>query len=282
VYGDVVAASPLAMDMPSLADSPGEPAADVIPMDYLGATFEWNADAGYYMQSDATGAPEDGVRVIFYAIDPTTGQPATPLNALGYVDARDLSTVDANQVNIQIVRTGDTDVTLADYTMSLSFAYTQSSFDFDVSTAGFLSNGTDQLNFDLSQGMSMTDMLMTMSQSFALDIEGTDKAVSFDATITGDPQSESDTPGTMDATAEISGNGQTVDIEISWADNALDGTISNNGAAVVSIGGTLDNPTFTDPDGNELTQAQRAALQSLWDGLGEIFDFVDNMFSWVG
>lgn len=273
--------NPVLMDVRGL-ETGREPAADVIPPEYLGMTLEWDEGQMSYVVSDAAGAPADGVRVIYYAIDPMTGQPASPLNALGYVDLRDLSTAEADILGLTVVRTsGDEDVTLADYTMELSFTWTQSSFDFDVASAGFLSNGTDQLNFDLSQSLSATETLVTIDQAYTLGLEGTDQAMSFTATVTADPSAQSEDPGTIEAVATITNGEQTVVMDVSYANNALDGTIAHNGVIVVLMGGDLDEPTFTDPEGNPLTQQQMEALQDLWDAIGDMFEFVEGMFGFA-
>lgn len=271
--------SPLALDLSSAPESELT-AADVIPSEYYGTTFEWSPTEMTYVASDATGAPEDGVRVIYYAIDPTTGQPATPLNPLGYVDLRDLSTAESNRLGVTVVRYAD-EATLADYYLDLSFSFTQSSIAINVASAGFLSNATDQLNFDLSSSVSATETLVTVTQSYSVDLEGTDRAMSFDATVTRDPQSESDQPDTMEAEATISTGTQTVQLDVGYADNVLEGTISSDGAPVVLIGGTLDEPMFTDPDGNPLTEEELDALRSMWEAIGELFEFVAELFGFA-
>lgn len=281
--GTVLASeTPLNPDAAALLGLGDLAAADLFPTEYLGVTFEWHEAEMAYVPSDATGAPEDGVRIIYYAIDPTTEKPASPLNALGYVDLRDLSAMDSDRLGVKVVRTsGDSDVTLADYHIDVSFSFTQSSFVVDVASVGFLSNGTDQLNFDLAQGVSATDTEVSITQDYSLDEEGTDNAMSFTATITADPRSESDDPETMDAMATISNGASTQRLEIMWADQALEGTIYHNDQAVVLIGGDLDNPQFTDTNGNALSQQQLNALQKLWDDIGDMFDFVEDMFGFA-
>lgn len=260
---------------------PGAIAADVLPPEILGTTFEWDGAEMSYVPSDAAGAPEDGIRVIYYAIDPVSGQPASPLNALGWVDVRDLSTAESDRLGVKVVRTGDGEVTLADYYLDLSFTLTQSSLTVDIASVGYLSNGTDQLNFDVAQGLSATDTELMVTQDYSLDQEGTSNAVAYSATLTADPQSQSEDPGTMDAHAVITNGAQTVELEVSWADNALEGTLYHNTAPVVLISGTLDEPQFTDADGEPLSEEQRAALQDLWDSIGEMFDFVASLFGFV-
>ncbi|MGK7312398.1 MAG: hypothetical protein ACN0LA_09185 [Candidatus Longimicrobiales bacterium M2_2A_002] len=273
--------NPVQMDVRGLEPA-AELAAEVIPSEYLGTTFVWDEGQLSYVAGDAPGAPADGVRVIYYAIDPITGQPASPLNPLGYVDLRDLSTAEANILALTVVRTsGEEDVTLADYTMELSFTWTQSSLEYDVASEGFLSNGTDQLNFDLSQSLSATETLVTIDQAYSLDLEGTGHAISFTATVTSDPSSQSEDPGTLEAVATITDGEQTVVLDVSYANNALDGSITHNGATVVLMGGDLDDPTFTDANGDPLSQEQLEALRQLWEHIGEMFEFVEKIFGFT-
>jgi hypothetical protein len=51
-----------------------------------GRTLEWNPEGGRYVESSLAGAPQDGLRVILYAIDAGTGRPALPLSAVGALD----------------------------------------------------------------------------------------------------------------------------------------------------------------------------------------------------
>lgn len=284
LFGGAMAAmveNPLRMEVQGM-ETAGELAAEVIPSEYLGTTFVWDEGQMSYVAGDAPGAPADGVRVIYYAIDPITGQPASPLNPLGYVDLRDLSTAEANVLALTVVRTsGAEDVTLADYTMTLSFTWTQSMLEYDVASEGFLSNGTDRLNFDLSQSLSATETLVTVDQAYSLDLEGTGHAMSFTATVTSDPASESEDPGTLEAVATITDGEQTVVIDVSYANNTLDGSISHNGATVVLMSGDLGDPIFTDANGDPLTQEQLEALRQLWEHIGDMFEFVERIFGFA-
>lgn len=255
--------------------------ADVLPPEILGTTYAWSEAEMAYVPTEGGAAPEDGIRVIYYAIDPVSGQPASPLNELGYVELRDLSTTASDRLGVKVVSTSGDAGTLADYYLDLSFTLTQSSFTFDVSSMGYLSNGTDQLNFDVAHGLSATETEITITQSYSLDLEGTDNAVSYSATLTGDPQSQGEESGTMQATAVITDGTQTVELVVSWAGTTLDGTLYHNTDPVVLISGTLDEPQFAGPDGEPLTEEQLAALQSLWESIGEMFDFVENLFAFA-
>lgn len=274
-------AEPVNPSVATLQGLGGLAAADIFPPELpLGTTFVWSEVEQSYVAGEMTGAPADGIRIVYYAVDPFTGVPASPLNPLGYVDLRDLSTVDSDRLAVMVVSTsGDTDVTLADYYLDLAYTLTQSSLTIDVEGVGYLSNGVDQLNFDVSQQLSGTDTEINLSQEYSLDLEGTDKAVSFTASMTVDPQSQSGDPQAMDAVAVIEGNGQSVRLELSWDGTDLGGALYYNNAPVVMIAGTLDQPTFSSANDEPLTQEQVNALQSVWSAIGEIFEFVDGVFS---
>ncbi|HSR41126.1 MAG TPA: hypothetical protein VLL48_03115, partial [Longimicrobiales bacterium] len=100
----------------------------------------------------------------------------------------------------------------------------------------------------------------------------------FTASMTVNPQSSGD-PEAMDAVAVIEGNGQSVRLELSWDGSALGGALYYNNAPVVMIAGTLAQPTFTSANDEPLTQEQVNALQAVWNGIGQIFEFVDEVFS---
>lgn len=256
-------------------------AADIFPPELpLGTTFEWSTTEMSYVPGQLPGAPPDGIRIIYYAVDPFTGIPASPLNPLGHVDLRDLSTTESDRLAVQVVsRSGETDATLADYYLDLSYTLTQSTLTVDVAGVGYLSNGVDRLNFDVSQHLSGTDSEVTVTQDYSLALENTDKAVSFTASMTVDPQSQSGDPQVMDAVAVIEGNGQSVRLELSWDGSALGGALYYNNAPVVMIAGTLNQPTFSSANDEPLTQEQVNALQAVWNGIGQIFGFVDGIFS---
>lgn len=245
------------------------------PSNYLGVTFVWDALEGRYVPGEAAGAPEDGIRIVYYAVDPVTEQPASPLNALGYVDLRDLSTPASDRLGVMIVRGGDTPVTLADYYVDIAYSTTETQFSVDVSSVGYLSNGTDQLNFDLSQGVDLTETEMVLTQDYSMGLEGTDIGVAYQAMLSADPQTET---GTLAATATITNGAETVTLELTADENTLDGVVRYQGVEVAYIGGTFDAPTFTDRHGEPLSQEDMQALADLWQAVGALFELAEGIF----
>lgn len=282
---DLAVTAPLGLDAASVASfaaPPGEPAADVIPTEYHGTTFQWDEGEGAYVASDITGAPSDGVRVIFYVLDPATGMPASPLELLGYVDLRDLSTTDVNRISVEVIQTvGSTHVTLASYTLDVAYTFEQTSLAIDGSMAGYLSDGTDQVDFELSQALLFTETEISLDQAYTLDLDGTASAMSFTSSSSTSTQSPAQEPDNLEATTEITNGDWLVVIESTWSNSTLEGTITEDGETKVLISGGLDDPTFTDTAENPLTQEQQTALESIWDALGRMFDFAETMFSFL-
>lgn len=245
------------------------------PSNFLGVTFVWSEIERHYVASEMTGAPEDGIRIIYYAVDPITEQPASPLNPLGHVDLRDLSTPASDRLGVTIMRDGQTGP-LADYFIDVSHAVTETMISVDVLADGYLSDGTDQLNFALGQGLQLSETQLVLTQDYAMDLEGTDIGVSYHATLTGDAQSET---GSLSATATITNGPETVTLELDAEDQALDGVVRYQGVAVAYIGGTFDQPTFTDRNGDPLSQEDLQALADLWQAVGSLFDIAEGIFS---
>lgn len=245
------------------------------PSNYLGVTFVWHEGEGQYAPSELTGAPVDGIRIIYYAVDPVTHEPASPLNALGHVDLRDLSTPASDRLGVVIVRDGEPSTTLADYYIDIAYGVTETETSVDVSSVGFLSNGTDQLNFDLSQALVLTESQIVLVQDFAVDLEGTDIGVAYEATLTGDASTES---ASLEFRTTITNGPETVTMELSLEGETLDGVVLYQGVEVAYIGGTSAQPTFTDRNGDPLSEEDLEALADLWEGLGNFFAFVEGVF----
>jgi len=254
----------------------------IFPSNYLGTTFVYDPAQAVYVQSDQTGAPSNGVRVIYYAIDPMTNMPATPLNALGYIDLTDETTAQSTRLGITIVKTGSSDVTLADYYVDVSYTSTQTDMSATLASVGYVSNGTDELDFDLTEtlGLSQTSGV-SINLDYQASLAGQDISVHFQADGTIDLQTDS--PGTMNATFTIQNGSDQAVLTVSFTgDNTISGTLAYNGSTVVNISGTGDSPTFTKPDGSAVSQSDLTALQSVWNGVGNLFDFVGQLFGPAG
>jgi hypothetical protein len=229
----------------------------LFPVDLLGATFVYNPDLGRYeIDAEATGAPEDGVRFILYAVDPIAGEVVLPLNPVGRLDLIDVSTASADALRLLVV-IGTT--TYIDYTAGVSVGTTSAT----ISAEGFLSNGTDQVDFD----MSVTATLSQASLDYRLSAD--DGSIRLQATLNNDDS--------VSATLRLEGGGDTIILTFTIGPSTVSGQITYNGDVVVTVAGTPEEPTFTKPDGTALTQDEIDAIEAFGAIVGKLFDAFDNL-----
>ncbi len=250
----------------------------IFPSNALGVTFVYDATQGTYVPSDQAGAPANGVRIIYYAVNPITHAPVEPLNALGYIDLTDESTPASVRLGIKIVQTGDTDVTLADYYIDAAYTQTQTELGIQLASVGYVSNGTDELDFDLSETLTLSSTSgLEITMDYQASLAGKDVSVRFQGTGTLDPQTNE--PASLSATFTLQNGSDQVVLDVTFtSNNSIDGTLAFNGTTVVNISGASDNPSFTKADGSALTQSDMQALQSIWTSVGDLFNFVSDLF----
>lgn len=267
---------PKAVDVASIAKDLTVEA--IFPSNYLGKTFVYDTAQSMYVASDtATGAPTNGVRVIYYAIDPVSQVPAQPLNALGYIDLTDESTPASARLGVTVVQTGATDDTLADYYIDAAYTYTQTESSVAVSSVGYLSNGTDQLNFDLSETVTVSSTNgIQITMDYQLSLPSQNVSVRFQGSGALDTQGNT---SQLDVTYTIgNGSNQAVLSASVASDSTVTGSVKYNGTTVLNISGTSDNPSFSKPDGSALTQSDITALQNIWNSASELLTFVAGLF----
>lgn len=246
------------------------------PSNYLGVTFVWNQGQQGYVASEETGAPEDGIRVIYYAVNPTNGRPSNPLTPLGYIDLRDLSTAASDRLGVTVEQTGDAAATLADYFIDLSYSSTQDETVVEQVSEGYLSNGSDRLDFDLANVVTITETTLTLDQSYEMSLAGTDVRVSYDGALSGDWAGESTT---LSIDATITGSGTTVRFEIASDGELVDGGVYHGSVLVATISGSADHPVFTSAaTGEELTAAQLEALADVFSAVEGLFELAGGIF----
>ena len=115
----------------------------LIPDAFRGRTYVFDSVDGWSVDEALTDAPANGMRFTLYAIDPITHDIAEPLNAFGHVDIMDESTATAGSVRLSVV-SGTTE--FVNYAVTVQLLVNE----FSVNIAGFVSDGTTQVDFDLS------------------------------------------------------------------------------------------------------------------------------------
>ena len=262
----------------AMSASSAEP---VFPPELLGLTFEWNSGEGQYLPTERAGAPVDGMRFILYAIDPLTRVPVEPLVETGFLDVTDEGVGDEMRVGLYAESGG---TALVDYFIALTYAVVGQDLSVTASAEGFISDGTDQLDFALSQGATLLGSTETIEMDLVYSLSLAGQNVSVTLEMHGEFDFSGETPLEA-ATVEfrVQNGTEFVDFEMSLGtDNTLTGVIQYNGTTVVNISGTEADPVFTRADGEALTLAEVAALVDLFDMVDDVLDLVEDLFEPFG
>lgn len=282
VLSDAAAPSRFLPAVPASPDAALAAGLPLFPENLLGKTFVWDPAAGRYVVDESrTGAPSDGVRFVYYAVDPTTHEPVEPLNELGHLDVTDRSGASAVRVGLKLVRTaGASPRTLMDYLVAVSYSVTSESLTLRQTAEGWLADDADRLEFDLEQAVTFRDDgTLGVDVDYALSLND-DVALRYEGTISLDLASGT---GTLSGTVTAARGGDRSVLAFTVTeDETIDGTLKHNGETVVLISGAAENPTFTGPNGQALTAAEVAALGSIWDATEQLLAFVEGIFSPFG
>jgi len=263
--------------------------ASVIPPQYLGQTFVWDDATHKYVVGPDAG-PSTGVRIILYAIDPSTGSVAEPSNAVGFVDLLDQSTTnpDVNKLHV-IVKDGTPaspgPITYADYTVSGSVTGSPATA-FSASAVGFVSDGTHALAFNATfSATNLTtdnpdaqiDVTWDLDNP-AIHVELHETVATSDANHLTVTVNFSVTRGTE--TVAVTG---TITEVLSPLTVTADLTITVNGVAYARLTGTATATTSTiqivHADGSALVGPEVQAVTDLFDLPVEIETAVGDLFS---
>jgi len=231
----------------------------LFPVDLLGKTFAYDSATGTYaLDANATGAPDAGVRFILYAVDPVLNRVLFPLDPVGYLDLIDISTPTEDAVQIVVVVNN---VTYLNYTASAA----QGTSSITLGAEGYVSNGTDRVDFDLTLAATSTQVTADYQLS------SNDGSVRLEAAFSSN--------NTVTATLTLRSGGDTIVLTLTFTPSTIAGQIAYNGDAVVTVAGTPDSPTFTRPDGTALTQDELNALRAFGNVMGDLFDAFDNLLA---
>lgn len=240
------------------------PQGPIISDELYGSTYVWDAGTfEYVVDGSATGAPANGIRVIYYAVG-AGGEFATPLNPIGYIDLTDESSGATTRMGVEVVTTSGGDQTIADYYVELTAGEMNGTLD----SEGYF-DFEDRVDFDLHMGAEQTAMGALAQVDFLFDNDADDASLRLVMDV-----SENSEAGTSMSdivfTVEDGSNVAVFEAEqvSESGSDAIDGVLRFNGQTVVEMSGAAGNPTFTGPDGAALTQRERTALVQTWGMLG--------------
>ena len=251
----------------------------IFPSNFLGTTFEWDEGLGRYAMTERTGAPADGVRFILYAVDPFTGEPVTPLSEIGYLDLTDEGSASATRLGVYAETGG---IARLDYTVTASYSLLGDSIEATATGAGYISDGTRRLDFDLVQTVAFNTVNETMRVDMLYDLRMDDENVRVVVDVGSDIDlSASDLSLDVMMTITDGGNVTVLDVTVDQTEN-ITGAILHNGQTVALIDGSTSAPVFTNANGDPLSSAEAAALTEVFDVVDDVFDFVEAVFEPFG
>jgi hypothetical protein len=234
--------------------------AAAIPPEYLGVTFTYNVETDEYEPSELTGAPDDGVRFIVYAVNGISGEIVEPLVEVGHADI--VTTESASAMTVRIVLVSG-DVTFLDYTVG---ATVSGSSTFTLSISGSVSNGDDTVNFDLdnvlTEDSAQIDYTLTVPSrgGFRIDFEG------------------QGSDGIITLALEARGPHGTVAVEGSENNTSGSYEVEVNGEPFATITTTTgEPPVITGADGEPLSDEERAVLLAIYLRFLQGFDFFEDL-----
>lgn len=243
----------------------GSSSQPLLPSDVLGKTFEWSDADGAYVETAREGAPANGLRVIVY------DRTQTPFVEVGYVDVTDESDAFADRLRVFMVKDG---ITRLDYTVEAVVA-TDS---FSVNVAGFITDGIQQVDFDVTESATETASGATIVVDYSISLAGQPLSVSFQSAINlGETV-------TVDLTATFVNGANTMVLEMSQDDlGNVGGTVRWNGDIVMTVtGGGESEPVFLGPGGEELTLAEAQAIAEMFELVQEGLFFLAANLAFLG
>jgi hypothetical protein len=252
---DLSAGSPLVRSVRTAPLTLIGSAQPIIPADLLGTTFEWDDAEGAYVATERTGAPAAGVRFILY--DRTQAPPVEN----GFLDLTDESDPSADRLNVHLEKD---DVTRLDFDVEVI----ETTSALTLSVGGFLTDGSSRVDFEVVEAVTETVDGFSMDISYSLSLAGEPLSVAVEYVI-----DFGTTVGVELTTTFVNGPNTLVLYLSQEGEGDLAGTVEWNGELVMTItdDGT-GQPAFLGPEGEELTAAEAAAIQEMFeisfDGLG--------------
>ncbi len=237
-----------------------------IPVELHGTTFVYNPTSVQYEASELPGAPTDGIRFILY-------DNATDLNPVGHFDLIDKSVFDISPATINITfAVFVTDVSTVTPVVSYGVTGTVSETGGTLLVNGFLSDGTDQLDFDFQVTGSETT---GFNADFTLSVENV-LAVNFNLSETLGGSS------TLEASISDGAHEILFILTIAATGDILGGSgIFFDDILVATFTGNIEQDTvqLNNAQGDPLTQGQLIALANIFVALEEAFVVMEGLFA---
>ena len=243
-----------------LATRLAAPNAVVIPPDVRGTTWVFDPGQHKYVQDpDRSGAPDNGVRYILYAMNPLTHEPVVN-QEIGYADLTDEGTDAPNSAALRL-RAVSGDVVFVDYSVSLAGAANAG----QVGVHGTFFDNAKHLDFDIQVHAESAGSQGSLDLHALLAVPEDDCQLSTDAHAAADAAA-----GTSGLAQEVTIGDHTFAIAAAASSDEANASVAVDGSAFARIHATSSVLVVVGADGKPLSAGQRQAL-------GQIFGLFDQL-----
>ncbi len=243
----------------------------VISPENRGRTFVYDElEQTYLVDTTRTGAPETGVRFIIYGESTTVGRPDVN-DERGYADLIDLGDNSTSDMNLRLEGTYD-GAQFMEYEIDVNSDSTGASM---LEVDGFLADAANRLDFSVDVQSMQDETGASTDMTYRLRVDARNFEVN--ASLSIDVDAQENTSATVDMSVQHGTD--VIRLVAAGNDTAVTGTFSIGGTPFALISGSPEDPTITKADGTELTASEINALSGMFDLVGELFDFFDELLT---
>jgi hypothetical protein len=235
----------------------------VIRSGVLGTTYDYDAATEQYVvDPNRTGAPANGVRFALYETDDTGA--IMPATEIGYADLIDEKAASTSSAGLRFkVVSGTT--TVLDYAFEVGGLFVSPKIDID----GYLSDGTDRVNFQLSTQAPAWENAGPFALEATLTVPSSGFTVNASLSGIASPEPSSDVQLTLHSGTDV------LEVSAATAQGQIDASVKLNGSIFATVEGPVSNPTIKGEGGRDLTQDE-------WSALAKVVEFTDGVFALLG
>lgn len=248
----------------------------LFPINFLGKEFIFDASIDAYVEY-GDGGPENGVRFELYVVDLSSGLPALPLRAFGFVDLTDESDAVSARLRMRAFDTsGGGTRRVADYVVDGTFASDANGVSVSLLAEGFAEDQNGRFDFELDELLEFDDadgMTYVTSTHRVLSAEGTEVRLRVGGGLSADG-SHADLLFRMD----IDGSAGRTLVDLAVVNGAQEGEIRQAGRVEALVEGTVEAPVFIDAAGRGFTNSELAALDEILLGIDDVLAFAGEAY----
>jgi hypothetical protein len=220
---------------------------------------------------ERTGAPENGVRFVLYAVNPVTHEPIVATE-IGHADLIDDGASRPTGLGLRLIVVSE-GKTYLDYRVAIDGSANTGR----LAVTGFLTDGTTRLDFNIEASGTVGPAGATMNVAFEFAVPAREFSVV--GTVEGTHSSGGDL-GRVNLTVR---SGLTsIDFAVTGDEHTVNATILVNDRIFATVTGSPHDPVIRGAGGRELTAEEVEALQGILRLVGGVFELFGNLLKPVG